>query len=120
MKKVSEYRDGDALDLLADVIEPVTNILGDSEVVDAFNKTRLRGVSIAIKKHKSDVIKILARLDDVPVEDYHCNFFTLPGRVLEILSDDELLSFFSGQGQIANIENASGPVMESIEETVKA
>lgn len=120
MKKVSEYKDGDALDLLADIIEPVTNIIGDEDVRTAFNETRLKGISLAIKRHKSDVLSVLARLEGVPVEEYHCNVFTLPGRILELLSDDELLGFFSEQERIANTENASGPAMEIIKETEKA
>ena len=113
MKKISEYRDEDALELLADIIEPATEIIGDTDVQAAFQVSKLKGASVAIKKHKTAVKGVLARLDGVPVEDYHCNVFTLPARLLEILNDEALLGFFSEQAQNLNIADVSGPASEN-------
>lgn len=120
MKKISEYRDDDALDLLADLIEPAMEIFGDASVREAFQDNRLRGVSVAIKKHKKAVRQILARMDGVPVEEFHCNVYTLPGRAMEILNDNELLAFFTEQAQTMTSDASSGPAMEVIEGTGRA
>lgn len=117
MRKLSEYRDGDALDLLADIMEPAAEIMIDDEVRKAFeNDTKLHAASVAIKRHKDAVLQILATLDGVPVEEYHCNIFTLPARVVEILNDEELLSFFTTQAQMTISATSSGPVTETIED----
>lgn len=117
MRKLSEYRDGDALDLLADIMEPAAEIMIDDEVRKAFDEdTKLHAASVAIKLHKDAVLKILATLDGVPVEEYHCNIFTLPARVLEILNDDELINFFTTQAQTMTSATSSGPVTETTED----
>lgn len=99
MRKLSEYKDGDALDLLADIMEPAVEIMADEEFKAAFEQNRVKAASVAIKRHKNEVMEILARMDGVPVEDFHCNILTLPGRIIEILSDEELLAFFTEQAQ---------------------
>lgn len=99
MRKLSEYKDGDALDLLADIMEPAVEITADEEFKAAFEQSPVKAASVAIKRHKKEVMGILARMDGVPVEDFHCNILTLPGRIIEILSDEELLAFFTEQAQ---------------------
>lgn len=116
MKKLSEYRDEDALDLLADIIDPVTEILADKEVVNTFlKKTKLQGISLAIKKHKKAVIRCLAILNGVSVEEYHCNIITLPKTILEIINDKDLMVFFKSQSQEME-EESFGSATESGEE----
>lgn len=107
--KLSEYRDGEALDLLADLIEPVSSILADKDI----SKLQKNGASVAriasaaIKGHKDEVLRIMAALDGVPFEEYHCNLLTLPKRLIEILNDKDLLDFFNSQGQTQE-PNSSG------------
>ena len=120
MKKVSEYRDEDALDLLADIMEPALDIFSDAEVRTAFENERLiKVVRVAIKNHKHSVIEIMARLEGVPLEEYHCNILTLPLRLLDVINDQELLAFFTGQAQSESLRAASGPAMEIIEGTAE-
>ncbi len=99
--KLSEYKDGEALELLADLIEPVSSILADKDI-SALQKdgaSVAKIASAAIKGHKEEVLRIMAALDGVPFEDYHCNILTLPKRLIEILNDKDLQDFFSSQGQ---------------------
>lgn len=97
MKKLSDYKNGEALDLLADIIEPVISIMQDEKVKEAFQSDNklMNTVKAIVKGHKDDVIEILARLDDTPAKDYQCTIFTLPIKVLEILNDKQLLDFFN-------------------------
>lgn len=96
--KLSKVENENALDLLADIIEPTAKILSDSEVVNTFKSgKKIEGVKIIIKNHKKEIMAILAALDGVPVEQYKCNILTLPVKILEILNDEELMEFFTSQ-----------------------
>lgn len=113
--KLSDFKDEKALDLLADLIEPATEILADTELRSAAaGSTKAAAVSIAIKKHKSAVMAILAALEGVPVEEYHCNVLTLPLKLLDILNDKETMQLFQYAGQKAE-PTASGSRMENTE-----
>lgn len=112
--KLSEFKDDEALELLANIIVPLTSIFSDKEVVSAQgNKAKM--VSVAIKNHKAEVMEIMARLDCVEPSEYHINALSLPMKVLEIINDKDLLSFFSAQSQNI-LSEYSGSVMESTEE----
>lgn len=100
--KLSEVKDEAALDLLADLIEPAAAIFADEDIKAAFEAGMSKAAVIAkvIKKHKPEVMQILAAVDGVPVSEYHCNVLSLPVKMLEILNDEELVSFFTSAGQI--------------------
>lgn len=106
MKKLSEYKDDEALDLLADLLEPVVEILGDQEVVKEFQKNKLKGISLAIKSHRTAVFKALAVLNGEDVKSYHCDILTLPKTILDILNDKDLLDFFLLQSQELDKEHS--------------
>lgn len=109
MRKISDYRDEDALDLLADIMEPAVEILADETVRKTFEtENRMKLASVAIKNHKESVMQILARLEGVPREEYHCTIFTLPAVVLEVLNDGELLGFFTAQARTMSTAASSG------------
>lgn len=96
--KLSDYKNEQALDLLADIIEPSSKIFADKAVKGAFETgDKINGIKVAIKNHKHEIIEILAALDGVSVEKYECNVLTLPAKVLEILNDTALTSFFNSQ-----------------------
>lgn len=98
--KLSEYKDGEALDLLAELIDPVSTIASDKRIAELVKAKagKLKVVQYAIKNHKEQILQILAAIDGVPVEEYHCNVLTLPLKVLEILNDEDLMDFFTSQG----------------------
>ncbi len=115
MKKLLEYENEEALDLLADIIEPAADIFSDKAIAAAWSKNkRTKAVSIAIKNHKKSVIAILAALEGVPVSEYKCNILTLPATLLSLLNDPELLAFFKSQVQSME-EIVSTPAMENTE-----
>lgn len=119
MKRLSEYKNEEALDLLVEIMEPASELMSDSEAVALlYSKKpgdRMKGVTQMIKAHERAVIQILAALDGVPVDQYECGFFTLPTRLLEILNDKELLGFFMDQ-QMPNTEKPSSSAMENTED----
>ena len=116
MKQLSEFKDEAALDLLADIIEPCITIFQDPQFVSAMRSGKtVDAVKVAIKGHKKEVIEVLASMDGVDVKEYHCNFLTLPMRLLDLFNDKELLTFFTSQGLITE-ETASGSPTENIED----
>ena len=113
--KLSEYHGEAALDILADLIEPAGEIMSDKEIGEVFKENRFKAIGMAIKNHKKAVMQILAAMDGVPVEEYKCNVFTLPVKILELLNDPSLVQLFTYQGQTGDA-NSSGSVSENTEE----
>ena len=115
--KLSELENEEALDVLADILEPASEIIADQNIRDYFQSGEyMKAAKAAIKDHKKSIIEILARLDNVPVAEYRCNFFTLPRKVFEILTDSDLIDFFKSSADQAE-ENVSADVMGHITET---
>ena len=115
MRKLSEYKNEEAIELLADLIEPVSIVLADAEVIDAFRtRSRLSAIGFCLKKYPKEIVDILAILEQVPREEYECNFFTAPIKLLEILNDPTLQDFFTSQG-LKMGDESSGSVMENTE-----
>ena len=113
--KLSEYQGEAALDILADLIEPAGEIMTDKEIGEVFKKNRFRAIGLAIKNHKKAVMQIMATIDGVPVEEYKCNVFTLPAKILELLNDPDIVRLFTYQGQTGGA-NSSGSASENTEE----
>ncbi len=113
--KLSEYQGEAALDLLAELIEPAGEIMADKEIGDVFKQNRFKAIGMAIKNHKKAVMQILATMDGVPVDEYKCNVFTLPVKILELLNDPALVQLFTFQGQTGDA-NSSGSSSENIED----
>lgn len=104
MKRLSEYKDEEALDLLADILSPTVEIMQDESVQKFFNKgdekmTVADVVTLVIKTHKKAVMQIMAALEGVPSEEYHCNIFTLPAQLMQVVNDPDLRAFFALQSQ---------------------
>lgn len=66
-----EQQNYDKLDMMADMIEPLGEIIGDSDVMEAWRqKQRGAAVALMLRNHKAEVVTILAALDGVPVDEY--------------------------------------------------
>ena len=111
--KLSEYQGEAALDLLADLIEPAGEIMSDKEIGEVFKENKFKAIGLAIKNHKKAVMQILATMDGVPVEEYKCNVFSLPAKILELLNDPEMIQLFQYQGQTGDA-NSSGSASANI------
>lgn len=115
MVKLSEIKGEAALDLLADIMEPLVEIASDAEVKTAFRaKKKVEGIALSIKKHKRAVIKILAALNQQSVAEYiqTVNVVTLPVTALQIINDPDLVSLFTSQSP-KKPETASGSATEN-------
>jgi hypothetical protein len=119
--KLSDYKGEEALDVLADIIEPLTMIIADGEIQELAKQKKvppIKYVKPAIKNHKREVIEILARLNKQSPEDYEktMTLFTLPLQVLEFINDPEVQNLFTSQIQNLKTPFAdSGSVTENTE-----
>ena len=115
--KLSEYKGEQALDMLADLMEPAAAIMADKEIarLAKADVPKIKIVKTAIKNHKREVVEILAILEGENPDKYSekINLFTLPAKLLEIFNDPDLMSLFTSQEQ--KTETSSGSVTESIE-----
>lgn len=113
--KLSEYKGEKALDLLADIIEPVAEIASDVEVRNAAEKKdKLKVVKLILKSHKKSIMEIMAAIDETPVNEYQVNILTLPVKLLEILNDKDLWGFFTS-AEPTEEQNAFTDSVENIE-----
>ena len=124
--KLSDFKGEEALDVLADIIEPITFILADKDIQkmkeEAEKKKKplpmISYVKPAIKNHKKEIIQILARLQNQTPEEYEetLSLATLPLQVLDFLNDPEIQKLFISQSQTLQEASASsGSVTENTE-----
>lgn len=94
--KLSEIKGEQALEVLADLMEPVAEICSDEEITNLLNED-VQVLKIAqkmLKNHKKAVITILAVLDGKDPENYEVNILTLPVKLFEVLNDKRLQQLF--------------------------
>lgn len=116
--KLSEIKDGAAIDAIADIIDPVMAILADEEIQAEIRSGKPSAMLVApiLKKKKKEVIEILAILNGEKVENFHFNMLTLPVMLLNLLNEindnKELADLFQSQRQIKE-GVSSGVVMDN-------
>ena len=115
--KISQIKNEDALDLLADIIFPVSNIFNDMTLREKFKtETKATIAMYILKNHKRSIIEILARLEGVKVSEYNANIVQMTESLLDIMNDKELMDFFRSQGQ-SMVGASSGSATENTGET---
>lgn len=98
--KLSEIKGDNALDVLADLIDPVCEILVDKDIETAYNSgDRMRAIKLGLKKHKRAVTTILALLNEEDPKTYKPALLMLPKMLMDVLNDEELMGLFSSQTQ---------------------
>lgn len=112
--KLSEIKGEKAIEVFADLLEPISNIFADEEVVNAFrnDEPKIKIIQKMLKGHSEDIIKAMAIIDDVPVEKYEIDFLTLPSKLIEFFNDEAVSELFTSQSQNLTPVH-SGSVMEN-------
>lgn len=102
MKRLSEYKNEEAIILLADLIEPLAKIMGNEELRTAYKKggmTKAGLVAIAMKSNAKEVVQVLAILDGEDPEKYEITALQIPAKLMQALNDPDLMAFWKAQGQ---------------------
>ena len=114
MRKLSEIKGDDALDILAEILEPVSEIFTDKDFVNKIqSKKKINAVTVILKNHKEAILKILATLKGVDPKEYNPSLVELPMLVLGLMNDPELLPVF----HLAGLKTSSGSATENTEAT---
>lgn len=99
--KISDFKNEEALDLLVEIIDPVSKMMTDQAFIAKLKgANKMEAVKIILKDHKSEIIEILAKLNGQKVEEYQGTIITMTVQILEILNDEDLVDFFTSQGMI--------------------
>jgi len=107
--KLSDYKGEDAVALLGDIIEPISNILADGEfkrLVQSNDIPRIKAVQYVLKHHSKGVVEIMAAIDGVEPSKYDVDVFTLPQKLMELANDAEFTRLFLSQGQSGDGERS--------------
>ena len=105
--KLSDIKGERAVEVIADLIEPIANIASDKECADLFSVKPVNGedknvtarkhlvkkVPLLLKTHKRDVIQVIATLDGKSVEDM--NLFSITAALIGIVQDEALIELFT-------------------------
>lgn len=117
--KLSEIKGEKAIEVFADLLDPVGKILTDEEIVKAFrnDESRIVIVQKMLKRHAKEVIEAMAIIDGTPVEEFKENvdFLTLPSKLMDFFNDEAVSKLFTSQGQKEETK-PFGSAMENTEE----
>ena len=96
MRKLSEIKGEEALDVLAEILVPITEIVNDEEVKAGFETNVAKSVSVALKKYKKEIIAIFATINGTSVEETleGIDILALPAYIVEILNEPAIQSLF--------------------------
>lgn len=113
--KLSDIKGDRVLDVIADTIDPIANMVQDKDVAamfgrkavpdgmdarDFFAERMRKGLPVLLKGHKADIIAILAAVEGVTPGQYaeSLDFPKLFTDVMELVTDNAFLDFLSSSG----------------------
>ena len=126
--RLSDIKGDRTLEVIAEVIDPICNIAEDDAAMSMFWREKLpegmepkkfllalarKSLPVLLKKHKGDIIDILAAIEGVPKEQYQgaLNLVKLFKDATDLLTDEAFAELFiSAQG-----ETSSGSAPENTE-----
>lgn len=119
MKSLSDYKDEEAIELWADLLEPMTAIFSDAEMVKILNgnKAPMLKARDVLKKHPKEASELLLRIDDTPLNGLNI-IVRLANLITDIGKDEDVKSFFGFVVQETKENVSSGSPTESTEESV--
>ena len=117
MKKLSDYKGDDAIELWADLLDPLTVIFTDHDFRQTVQNNKSNKLLIAktlLKNHKSEVVEILSKIDPEPINGLNIvtKLITL---ISEIGENEEVRAFFGYAGEVKTDGESSGSVTGNTE-----
>lgn len=103
MRKLSEIKGKDALDVLANIIDDVSIICADEDFT-AVRKSgnRVGIVQFLLRQHGDGILRIMAALEGVDPGDYRPSLLEIPAALLELVNDKEFISLFRLGGTVTS------------------
>ena len=116
MKKLSDFKDDAAIEVVADLLPYISEIVQNSANKEARGKDTMSFISALLRNSKHAVKGVLAVLNETPVEDYTCTAASILADAVTMLSDPDLLVLFGVQRQTSA---SAGSASESTEAPAK-
>ena len=126
--RLSDIKGDRTLEVIAEIIDPIANIVEDEEASAIFKREKLpdgmtakkflmkrvrKSLPVLLKGHKADIIAILSAIEGVSADEYAgaLNLVKLVKDCTDLLTDEAFMQLFIS----AQSENNSGSAQESIE-----
>lgn len=119
MKTLSDYKDEEAIELWARLLDPFVNIFKDKDVMGMF-RSKKPSILIAqelLKSHKKEASDILLAIDPTPLNGLNI-LVRLVAMINEMTEDETLRSFFGLSAGANKHETSSGPATENIKDNL--
>lgn len=128
--RLSDIKGERTLDVIAEIIEPITNIATDDIAAAMFKREKLpegetakgfllnrakKSLPQLLKNHKSDIISILASIEGTSAAEYSekLNLVKLTKDFIDLMTDEAFTELFTS----AQSGDSSGSVQENTEDT---
>lgn len=116
MKTLSDYKDDEAIELWADLIEPLSKIFSNEEFTRSLQgKNKLTIAKEVLQNYKSEAVEILLRIDPTPLDGMNI-VLRLVALLADIGRNEEIKVFFGSVGKEITGRESSGSVTENIED----
>lgn len=114
MVRLSDYQGEEAIELWADLLDPISAIIGDANIAKVIRsgKTRISIAQEILKRHKEEAEKILLRIDPEPLDGLNI-VVRLLSILAEIGSNEDIKPFFGYAAQEQTGKESSGSAMEN-------
>lgn len=114
MKKLSDYKGDEAIELWADLLEPITEILGDGEIAKVLQSPQapLMKAQAILRKYSVETEKILLRIDPEPLDGLNI-IVRLTTLIVEIGQREDVRAFFGFAEQAQTADESGGSLTET-------
>lgn len=110
--RLSEFKDEKAIEVVAKLMLPITEIAKNTKNKESRYKNRLEFASALLQNNAKEIKEILAILNDTSLEEYHCTAASVLNDVLEMVTDPEMMALF---GLRSKTPPSSGSASENTE-----
>lgn len=95
--KLSDHKGAEALEMLGDLLEYITEIMTDPEFVKLAKggNEYMKIVQYLLQHHAKNIMAILARIEGEDPETYAPGILELPKKVLELCNDPDVIELFT-------------------------
>lgn len=118
MKKLSDYKGEEAIELWADLLDPFVAIVGDKKIAGIIRskKPPLEIAKEVLKSYKKEATQILLTIDDTPLDGFNI-IVRLVDVINEFATNKTMMSFFGSQAEGKEQKKPSGLPTENTEES---
>ena len=118
MKRLSDYKGEEAIELWADLLDPFVAIVGDKKIAGIIRakKPPLEISREVLKRYKKEAEQILLTIDDTPLDGFNI-IVRLIDIFNEILTNETMKRFFESQAEAKKRRKSSSSATASTEES---